>query len=113
MSRQEELDAGREHHLGLHFRLDGKRRGTLHCRIKRAYVWQDGCFPDDFAFWQARLSESDSVKPVKAGRAFALTLWTEKDFDAFREAATAEVARQAWSELGSDGAIAKDDDGIE
>ena len=53
------------------------------------------------------------MKPVKAGRALAFTLWTEKNFDAFREAATAGVARQAWSELGSDGAIAKDDDGIE
>ena len=53
------------------------------------------------------------MKPVKAGRALAFTLWTEKDFDAFREAATAGVARQAWSELGSDRATAKDDDGIE
>jgi len=113
---REELDAGREHYLrkrGLHFRLDGKRRWTLHCRITHAYVWQRGRFPDDVAFWQSRVSEPDSVKPVKAGRALAFMLWTEKDLDAFREAATAGVEHGAWSEGGSDGATAEDDDGIE
>lgn len=113
---REELDAGREHYLrkrGLHFRLDGKRRWTLNCRIKHAYVWQRGRFPNDATFWQSRVSEPDSVKPVKDSRALAFNLLTEKDFDAFREAITLGVEHQAWSEIGSDGVTAEDEDGIE
>jgi hypothetical protein len=113
---REELDAGRERYLlkrGLHFRLDGKRRWTLHCRIRHAYVWQRGRFSNDEAFWKSRVSEPDSVKPVKAGRALAFTLLTENDFDVFRKTATSNGEHQAWSEVGSNEVTADDDDEIE
>ena len=113
---REELDAGREHYLrkrGLHFRLNGKRRWSLHCRIKHAYVWQRGRFADDISFWKSRVSEPDSVKPVKAGRALAFTLLTKNDFDVFREAVTSGTEHQAWSDVGSNEATADEEDEIE
>ncbi|HCK89921.1 MAG TPA: hypothetical protein DHW54_01975 [Gemmatimonadetes bacterium] len=101
---REEIDAGRENYLrkrGIHFRLDGKSRWTLHCRIKHAYVWQRGRFLDDLSFWKTRLSDSDAVKPVKAGRALALKLLTQSDFDAFRKSVTVDAEHKAWSETGA------------
>jgi hypothetical protein len=59
------------------------------------------------------VSEPDSVKPVKAGRALAFTLLTENDFDVFRKTATSNGEHQAWSEVGSNEVTADDDDEIE
>jgi len=111
-----QIDAGRELYLrkrGIHFRIDGKRRWTLHCRIRHAYVWQRGRFADDLAFWKSRVSEPDSVKPVKAGIALAFTLLTKNDFDVFQEAVTSGVEQQVWFEVGSNEATRDEDDEFE
>ncbi len=100
-----ELENGREEYLrkrGLHFRLDGKRRWGLYCKIKHAYVWQRGRFSADTNFWRERLSEPESVKPVKKGRALAFYLWTETDFSAFKEAVSEGLKHEIWSETFSD-----------
>ena len=111
----EELETGRECYLlrrTFHYRIDGKRRWNLTCRNNRAYVWQDGRFTDDIAFWQSHLSEPEAVTPVKNGRAVSFTLWTEDDFATFRDAANTTLSLQSWTEDGTDGIIESDDNGI-
>lgn len=81
---------------------------NLHCRGEFAYVWQRGRFSNDMAFWRSRLSEEDSVKPVKKGEGLRFRLRTEEDLQAFREAVTAALADQEWSESGLEERAGKD-----
>jgi hypothetical protein len=96
---RQELKLGRETYLrrrALHYRLGGKRRWSLECRRKTAYVWQRGRFEGDEDFWRDRLGESASVKPVKSGSALSFNLHTKSDFDAFRQAATEQLKDREW-----------------
>ena len=43
----------------------GKRRWNMTTRKKLAYVWQQGRFEGGMEFWQAKISQADSVQPVK------------------------------------------------
>lgn len=98
---EKELAAGREGYLpkrGLHFRLDGKRRWTLHCRNKHAYVWQRGRFQDDDAYWQSKISGANTVKPVKRGRSLVFNLVTENDFAVFQKSVEEGDMSEKWIE---------------
>lgn len=98
-----ELRANRERYLrkrGFFYRIDGKRRWNLLCRSKYAYVWQYGRFPGDENYWAARLSDPDSVEPKKRGQTLKFNLWTAEDIEAFRRAASQDLADQVWSETG-------------
>jgi hypothetical protein len=98
---QEELDNGRENYLrkrALRYRIDGKRRWSLHCRNKHAYVWQGGRFPGDVEYWESRLSNGESVSPVKDGQAVSFRLVTEDDLQVFREATSEALTDQDWME---------------
>jgi hypothetical protein len=98
-----ELEGGRENGLqgrALHYRLDEKRRWSVRCRKKFAYVWQRGRFTGDETYWKERLSHPSSVSPVKAGSAVSFKLYTTSDFEAFRRAATVELAEAEWYDGG-------------
>jgi len=97
---REELESGRESYLrrrGLHYRIDGKRRWTILCRRKFAYVWQRGRFKGDEDFWKDRLGESASVRSVKSGAALSFNLNTTSELNAFREAVTQGLKDSEWS----------------
>jgi len=96
---QEELESGRESYLRkrtFHYRIDGKRRLTISCRKKAAYVWQRGRFEDDEEFWRSRLEDPTSVKAVKSGSALSFNLNTASELQAFRRAATHELQGSEW-----------------
>lgn len=102
---RKQLDAGQENYLlkrGLHFRLEGKRRWTVHCRNKHAYVWQRGRFPNDIAFWQSVLGETNTLKEVKNGKALAFNLVSEKDFTAFEQVVKQGAMAGTWYETNPD-----------
>ena len=87
---KQELAAGRENYLrrrGFHYRVNGKRRWSFYCRNKLGYVWQRGRFDGDLDYWRSRVSDPGSVKVVKGGEAVSMALYTDADFDNFREAA--------------------------
>lgn len=98
---RKELESGRESYLrrrGLHYRINGKRRWTILCRKKFAYVWQRGRFNDDEEFWKNRLDDSASVKSVKSGSALSFNLNTASELDSFRMAVTQELQNAKWRE---------------
>ena len=76
----------------LRYRLDGKRRWSVAARQKQAYVWQQGRFDHDTEFWQGKISQTDSVQPVKDGK-------TAIDFTAFHDAAKHELPSVSWLEV--------------
>ena len=96
---QKEFDAGRESHLrrrGFHYRASGKRRWSMYCRTKFAYVWQRGRFENDEEFWKDHLDESSSVKVVKSGAALSFNLKSPSDLQAFRQAVTSDLQSAKW-----------------
>jgi hypothetical protein len=109
-----QIESGREHYLrrrGLHYRLGGKRRWSLSCRRKAAYVWQRGRFENDEEYWRQRLSEPESVRPVKAGTALSFQLLSSGDLKEFHSSATSDLARTSWLVDGAD--AASDDEDLE
>ena len=83
----------------LRYRCNGKRRWFVAARKKLAYVWQEGRFKGDIEFWQGKISQSDSVKPVKDGKCLRMFLETASDFSAFHDASTSEVQNVSWLEI--------------
>ena len=86
----------------LRYRIDGKRRWFLAARQKNAYVWQNGRFPGDIAFWRDRLNQPEDVKEVKRGECLRLFLTTEEDFSSFHQAATKGLEPAEWLERTTD-----------
>jgi hypothetical protein len=94
-----EVEVGREDYLrrrGFHYRLDGRRRWTLQCRGKSAYVWQRGRFDDDERYWTELLGESASVKAVRSGSALSFSLSNAPQLSDFREAVTQLLEDREW-----------------
>jgi hypothetical protein len=109
---KEQLAANRDSYLPrrtLIYRLDGRRRWNLHGRRKLGYVWQIGRFENDIEFRSARLSEGDSVKPVKRGEALRMLLLTERDFAEFHKAARAELRDVVWTKHGAENDVDEHD----
>ena len=92
---QQELRAGRENNLGrkryLSFRINEKRRYSVHAKRKHAYVWQEGRFDADVAFWSDRLGAEANVQPVKNNRALRFHLATPEQFTSFSDAFESEL----------------------
>jgi hypothetical protein len=108
----EQLARDRESYLRkriLHYRIGGKRRWFVSARKKNAYVWQRGRFENDIEFWAERLSDTDSVKPVKGGRSLRMFVENKRDFEAFHKAATTELQSVIWIKGGAEDEL--DDDG--
>ncbi len=100
-----ELKAGRENYLpkrSLLYRLDGKRRWQIAARRNTAYVWQDGRFPDDQGFWQAKLGREADVQPVKDDQCLRFYLVSSDDFAKFSEAMAKEVSKIEFLESDGD-----------
>ena len=96
---REELELGREQYLrrrGFHYRMAGKRRWSISCRRKTAYVWQRGRFEDDELFWKECIGEMAAVKPVKSGTALSFNLHVTADFHAFRNAVCSNPGNFQW-----------------
>lgn len=83
----------------LRYRAGGKRRWFMAARRKLAYLWQEGRFEGDIEFWQGKISQPDSVQPVKDGKCLRLFLETSSDFSAFHDAATTEFQSTSWLEV--------------
>ena len=83
----------------LRYRLHGKRRWFVAARQKQAYVWQQGRFDGDIEFWQGKISQTDSVTPVKDGKCLRMFLKTAGDFTAFHDGATNELQTVSWLEV--------------
>lgn len=99
---KERLEDNQESYLKkriLRYRCGGKRRWFMAARKKLAYVWQEGRFKGDIEFWQGKISQSDSVKPVKDGKCLRMFLETASDFSAFHDASTSEVQNVSWLEI--------------
>ncbi len=108
---QNELEEERENYLrrrGFHFRLDGKRRWSFYCRKKHAYVWQRGRYDGDEEFWKNLLSDSNSVKSVKNGKALAFNLKTEKDLESFKKVVL--EGPEEWLDIDSNEMLVDDED---
>ena len=96
---QEELASDRESYLRrrtFHYRIAGKRRWSINCRKKAAYVWQRGRFVDDEEFWRSRLEDPASMKSVKSGLALSFNLNTASELQEFRRAVTQELQDSVW-----------------
>jgi len=84
-----ELASGTPHYLRrriLFYSSHGKRRLWVTARRKLAYAWQMKRFDGDVEFWRSRLSDPDSVRPVKDDRALRFFLVTASDFEKFKTA---------------------------
>ena len=68
-------------------------------RQKLAYVWQEGRFEGDIELWQGKISQSDSVQPVKDGKCLRMFLGTADDFTAFHDTATNHLQSVSWLEV--------------
>jgi len=96
---REELDRGRDHYLrkrSLHYRQGGRRRWSLTCRTKHAYVWQRGRFPGDTEFWRNQLRDPSALAEVKDGKSLRFKLFTEEDFEAFRKGVEQDLVDLEW-----------------
>ena len=94
-----ELATGRENNLNkriLQYRLEGKRRWSFTSRNQHAYIWQRGRFQNDIEFWQAKLSNPESVNPKKRGRVLVFNLITEDDFSLFKQVVTTGSGFGDW-----------------
>jgi hypothetical protein len=80
------------------YRIGGKRRFWLNCRTKYAYVWQEGRFEGDDAYWQKRLSEPGHVQQVSEKQGLRFHLTTAADFAAFANAMGNELTNVEFSE---------------
>ncbi|HAN96591.1 MAG TPA: hypothetical protein DCQ98_03770 [Planctomycetaceae bacterium] len=97
---REQLAAGRESYLRkryLHFRIDGRRRFSVRAARAHAYVRQYGRFDGDLDWWRQRLSDPESIRPVRRGSALSFSLKSLGDFQALQNAATRELHAVAWS----------------
>jgi len=93
------LDASDESYLKkrhLRYRVNGKRRWWTAAHQKQAYVWQMGRFEGDIAFWSAKISQPESVKPVKSDTSLRMFLSTKEDFEEFHVAVTGELQKVEW-----------------
>lgn len=91
---KKELAAGRDSHLRkriLRYKLDGRRRWWVSARRDAAYVWQDGRFDGDEAFWATRLGPEADAIPVKRGTCLRFFLSTTAQFEAFAKAVATEA----------------------
>jgi hypothetical protein len=110
---REQIAANRPSYLprrSVRYRIQGRRRWNINARRKLGYVWQIGRFENDVGFWSERLSESDSVKPVKQGGALRMFLVTQRDFAAFHKAATTELQDAIWAKRRRDDELEEDDE---
>lgn len=101
---QERVAGSHESYLprrALIYRLGGKRRWNMNARRKLGYVWQLGRFDNDVEFWSQRLSDPDSVQPVKRGQSLRMFLSTPGDFAAFHNAATTQLQNAVWRKRGT------------
>jgi hypothetical protein len=99
-----ELARGRDSYLCkriFRYKMDGRRRWSMAARKDSAYVWQNGRFADDEAFWKERFGEVAEVTPVKRGTCLSFKLSTVEHFDRFLKAFTSEVKNDDF--LGSNG----------
>jgi len=113
-----QLKNGRVNNLGssarLHYHLpliSGRRRWRLVLQKKKAFCVQNGRFEGDVDFWQERISDPDSVAPVKAGLRFSLL--TTDDFAAFHKAATEDLVNVRWMDSEIEPADSDDEEGNE
>ena len=81
----------------LRYRSNGKRRWFMTARQKLAYVWQEGRFDEDIEFWQRKISQSDSVQPVKSDTCLRMFLSTKDDFEVFHSVVTGELQNIDWT----------------
>ncbi len=72
----------------LKFAFSGRNRWRIPARNSRAYVWQNGRFPGDEAFWTEKLGPEAKAEPVKRDLCLRFFLRTVEDFQTFRPAAT-------------------------
>lgn len=96
---KQELAAGRSSYLRkrvLRYKVKNKRAWSLTARNNNAYVWQGGRFENDIEFWRNGLSHPDEVGPVKDGASLRFSLYSEKDFKFFHEAATGRLQSMTW-----------------
>ena len=110
---REQLETSRESYLrrrALRYRVNGRRRWYVTARRKLAYVWQEGRFEHDVEFWTEKLSNPESLKPVKGSTCLRMYLETSGDFESFHKAATTELSDVAWMEGAADDE--PDDDGV-
>jgi hypothetical protein len=109
---KKELDAGQENYLRkryLRYRVAGKRRWFVAARRRNAYVWQHARFDGDIDFWRGGLSRPDQVRPVKDGGGLSFSLFTDQDFQFFRQAATQKLLGVKWTETAGDDEEAEGD----
>lgn len=83
----------------LRYRCNGKRRWFMAARQKLAYLWQEGRFDQDIDYWRGKISQADSVQPVKDGKCLRMFLDTAADFAAFHNAATEELQSVSWLDV--------------
>jgi hypothetical protein len=110
---KEQLDANRESYLRrrvVHYRVDGKRRWWVAARQKNVYVWQQGRFENDVEYWKQRLTNQDSVKPVKNEKCLRMFLENKKDIEVFNRAATNELQSAKWTDGVADSEMDEIDD---
>ncbi len=83
---RDEIKRGQENNRNrkaLMYRVAGKRRFHLSLRDGYVYVWQEGRFKEDQTYWQSMLSSSESIVPVRNGKAISFKLITVEDFSQF------------------------------
>lgn len=89
-----ELARDTENHVGhkdLFYRVNGKREYFVGARTKNAYVWQYHRFADDINFWKARISRPDSVSATNDEQCLRFFLFTQEDFQVFKQAVSQEL----------------------
>jgi hypothetical protein len=110
---REELAASRENYLprrSVRYRVIDKRRWIVRARPRYAYVWQEGRFDGDDAYWRSALSQPNQVKAVAGDKALRFHLSTEGDVKFFRQAVKDKAGVQ-WTDgsIGLEAGV--DDDG--
>jgi len=87
-----ELARKQEDRLSQRYRVRGKQRFYLNCKINFGDVWQDDCFKDDMAYWKGKVSAPDDVEPKAGGKVLRFYLRTAADFAAFGKAMQGDLA---------------------
>ena len=84
------------------YRVRGKRRFYLNCKINFGNVWQEGRFKGDMAYWKGKVSAPDDVEPKARGRVLRFYLRTAADFAAFGKAMRDNLANAEFIEPDDD-----------
>jgi hypothetical protein len=82
----------------LYYDFAGKRRFSVECRQRFAYVWQHSRFDGDIDFWRSRLSAPDMVTEVARGKALRFRLISADDFPAFSTAMKSDMPTKQFCE---------------